>query len=452
MLRVAMHPQTWLPRAVRDGHPDAPFATDGTTLGELLAYAGRIVGLGSKATVCVGSDDRFDVAAALLSAFAGGPRVVLPHALTPAALGNVFAAQPYDYWLGPVEWQTAVEGVRITPDDARGSTTVDRYGLGDTDAVALWLFTGGSTGRPKLWAKSARHLLGEAAMLAHTFGVGPEDRVLSTAPPNHIYGVLFSVLLPLLSGAPVERTAPFFPAEAARRIETSGATIIVTTPVHVRALLGAKWRCNAARLVFTSGAPLARADARALRDEAGIWPIEVYGSTETGGVAARAWADSTCDWKALPGVEWRLTGAELAVRSPYISDEAPRDGDGYYRTADTAVDVGGGRFELAGRADGVVKVGGRRVDLREVEDLLRAQQGVRDAIVLARPSRAGRDSEIVAVAESTRSSADLSAVLRSILPSPAWPRVVRCVDRIPVTPAGKRDLEAVARMIEERPG
>lgn len=447
-----MHPEEWLPWAIRNGHREAVFATDGTTIGELLAYASMISSLGAQAVVCVGSDDRLDVTAAVLSAFAGGPRVVFPHALSPAALGDVRAIRPYDYWLGPTEWTGQIDAVRIDREAARGRPPVDRYGLGDTDAAALWLFTGGSTGRPRLWAKAAKHVLSEVAMLTRSFGIGPADRVLSTAPPNHIYGILFSVVLPVLSGALIDRHAPFFPAEVAERTTTSGATILVTTPVHLRALLAAQWQPHDTRLVFTSSAPLAKADAIALHDQTGIWPIEVYGSTETGGVASRTEQDSTDGWTALPGVDWRLTEDVLAVRSPHISDEAPRDEDGFYHTADRARDLGDGRFALAGRADGVVKVGGRRVDLREVEDRLRAQQGVRDAIVLARPARSGRDSEVVAMVESDRSPADLSFALRSVLPSPAWPRVVRTVDRIPMTAAGKRDLQTILRLLEEGSG
>jgi acyl-coenzyme A synthetase/AMP-(fatty) acid ligase len=438
----------WLPWAIRERKPDAPFATDATSLGHVLGLAAAIADLGPKASVCVGSDDRVEVAAALLSAFAGGPRVVFPHALTPGALRDVAAAQPYDFWLGPEPWGTELEARRFETTNA---PPVDSYALRDTDAPTVSLFTGGSTGRPKLWTKAGRHLLGEAAMLSEAYGVGPTDRVLSTAPPNHIYGILFSVLVPLLSGAPVQRAATFFPAEAMQLTETTGATILVTTPVHVRALLAAKWRRHSTRLLFTSGAPLSPADARALHDEAGIGPVEVYGSTETGGIAARAWEDASRDWKALAGVAWRLVDGVLAVRSPYVSDEAPRDADGYYHTADTARDVGAGRFELAGRADGVVKVGARRVDLREIEDRLRAMPGVRDAVVVARPSRSGRDAEIVALVESARPAADLSVALRSALPSPAWPRIVRCVERIPTTAAGKRDLEGVERLIEEAP-
>jgi acyl-coenzyme A synthetase/AMP-(fatty) acid ligase len=443
---------SWLPWAVRAGHLDAPFATDGTSVGDLLGYAGRILDRGAETTLCVGSDDRLDVTAAVLAAFAGGPRIVFPHALTPTALGDVFTVRPYDQWIGPADWKDQVSGVRFETDGSSAGTHSGRYALADTDATALWLFTGGSTGRPRLWAKAARHLFTEVSMLAQTFGVGPSDRVLSTAPPNHIYGILFSVVLPVLSGAPVERTSPFFPAEVAERTKASGATILVTTPVHLRALLAAKWQPHGTRLVFTSSAPLAKADAVALHDRTGIWPIEVYGSTETGGVATRTEQESTDSWTALPGVSWRLADSVLAVRSPHISDEAPRDEDGFYVTADRALDRGDGRFALAGRADSIVKVGGRRVDLREVEDRLRSQEGVREAVVLSRPARSGRESEIVALVESARSPADLSAALRSILPPPAWPRIVRAVDRIPVTAAGKRDLEAIMHLLEEGSG
>jgi mycobactin phenyloxazoline synthetase len=96
-----------------------------------------------------------------------------------------------------------------------------------------------------------------------------------------------------------------------------------------------------------------------------------------------------------------------------------------------------------------VKVAGKRVDLFEIEEKLRALPGVGDAVVVARPDASGRGQQIVALAESLRPSAELMHALREALPSAAWPRVLSCVRSIPVTGAGKRDHDAIDRILSE---
>jgi acyl-coenzyme A synthetase/AMP-(fatty) acid ligase len=68
-------------------------------------------------------------------------------------------------------------------------------------------------------------------------------------------------------------------------------------------------------------------------------------------------------------------------------------------------------------------------------------------VVLALPSPSGRGQEIVALAASSRSAEEILRELRERLPSPAWPRRLRCVPTIPTTPSGKREREAILRLL-----
>ena len=71
------------------------------------------------------------------------------------------------------------------------------------EAELLRIYTGGSTGAPQLWVKTARNMFGEGFALARHFAVTPNDCLVATVPPYHIYGLLFSVILPLVAGAAV---------------------------------------------------------------------------------------------------------------------------------------------------------------------------------------------------------------------------------------------------------
>jgi acyl-coenzyme A synthetase/AMP-(fatty) acid ligase len=260
------------------------------------------------------------------------------------------------------------------------------------------------------------------------------------------------VLLPLVSGATVERESPFFPQEIAERIEKTSATILVTTPAHLRALSASLTSRHRLRLVLSSGAPLSAADAATFFARTGIWPLEIYGSTETGGIAVRRQDVPDAPWSPLPGVDCRVVGDVLAVRSPFVSPDGGKDSDGFFATADRAHERPDGRFQLLGRADGVVKVGGKRVDLADIETLLLALDRVQDAVVMALPSESGRGQELVALVVSDRQPSDLTRELRERLPSPSWPRRLRCVPAIPTTAAGKRDRAAMLELISTTTG
>jgi len=431
------------------GSPNAAFCSDGTTFAAVAARASHLGGLGPSSRLCVASEDRVDVAAAVLAALAGKIEVLFPPALTAEALIATHAAHPCSHWMGPERWQPQMAGLScIRVGDTAGPGSEMATALADIDVARIFLQTGGTTGQPRLWGKTARNLLGEVVAHMRALQVGPGDHILATVPPHHIYGLLFSVLLPLYSGATVERVSPFFPREIAERIEKTSATILVSTPAHFRALAAAPLPRHRLRLVLSSGAPLPAGDAARFFAQTGHWPLEVYGSTETGGVAVRRQDVPDCAWAPLPGVTCRMDGEVLAVRSAHVSGDTPRDEEGFFRTADLARIHPDGCFDLLGRDDGVVKVGGQRVMLPEIEKALVAIEGVGGAVVLAVPSPSGRGQEIVALVASTRPADQILRELRGKLAPPSWPRRLRCVDAIPTTPTGKRDRATILEILD----
>ena len=96
-------------------------------------------------------------------------------------------------------------------------------------------------------------------------------------------------------------------------------------------------------------------------------------------------------------MDWKITEDRLSVRSPFISPEIDTDPDGFFTTGDRVAADGRQRFTLIGRADGVVKVGGNRVDLEAVRDALRQVSGVEDAVIVAVAGSSGRENDLYAV-------------------------------------------------------
>jgi acyl-CoA synthetase (AMP-forming)/AMP-acid ligase II len=431
----------------------ARFCSDGTTVAAIANRASQLSGLRSgegPARICVASEDRVEVAAAALAALSGKVLALFPPALSAEGVRATYNVRPFSHWLGPSDWRTEMPAVfsatHVGPEGARAADFA--MALGPADQPCIFLHTGGTTGTPRSWGKNPRNLLEEAGIHVRGLGAGPHDHILATVPPHHIYGMLFSVLLPLCSGATVERRSPFFPQEIADRIARTEATILVSTPAHLKALANVMTGPHRLRLVLSSGAPLSAADAKSFAAATGLWPLEVYGSTETGGIAVRRQDLAEAPWQPLPGVLCRLDGEMLAAHSAFISGDVAFDADGFFPTADLATLRPDGSFHLAGRADGVVKVGGMRVLLPEIEKAILALDRVSDAAVLALPSDSGRGQDIVALVASPRPADEILRELREQLPSPGWPRRLRTVDAIPTTPSGKRDRGSILQLLD----
>lgn len=315
------------------------------------------------------------------------------------------------------------------------------------------VYTSGSTGEHTPCPKTAGQLLGEARALARTFPLPEAARIVPMVPAHHIYGLLFGVLVPLVSGAAFHRHTPLHAAEVAAVLQ-AGADALITVPAHLRGLLLAReGELPPIARVFSSAAPLPPRIARKVRERFGWTITEVFGSSETGGIG---WRESGGEgpWTPLPGVSVGVDGEQrLLLESPFLHPDEPRP----FRTADRIERLEDGRFVHLGRADGVLKIGGVRVSLAEIERRLGAIDGVRDAAALAREVGGARNVEIwvVAVAPGLDVRA-IRAGLRGWLAPVAMPRRLKLIDALPRTESGKlrrRDLEALfAKAPEEGEG
>lgn len=433
--------------------PDRFFVSSDWTYGDVHALA---AGIRSSPAVrgrdpwCVCTEDRGVLAAAFLAAAHGGPALVLPHAVSASALAEARQASGFRVILADRDIPAPAGADLLHPREIAGSSG---RGLGalDLDDVCLHLFTGGTTDRPQIWSKTAGNLLCEARYLVDAGAFLPGDRVLATVPPCHIYGLLFSVLAPFLAGAQVFPGAPAFPGEIRDAVEGRLATVLVAVPVHYRLLRQSPLRPAELRRAFSSAGFLEEEDSLAFLQATGVPVTEVYGSTETGGVALRERRSAgPLPWRPFSSVEWIRREDRLLVRSPYLSPDLPRDRDGFYVTGDRIAGPAGGGFHLLGRADDIVKVGGRRVDLREVQEKLRGLPGVAEAYVLAMSVCRGRGNDIVAFVATSRSERELRERASALLPPFAVPRRFVTVPFLPRLASGKYDRAALDNLLRVR--
>lgn len=453
--------QALLQRLVRPaaGEAGRPFVLGETGTVDLYTLRAAVLtamkqNLGEAEPLLVATQDRSRIAAAVLAALAGGNELILPHAISAAVLRDlrdnhrvrfVFAEDTISLPQGMAELPLGAPPLPGATGEFRAR--------GPEESI-VGLFTGGSTGQARMWAKTARNLVGEAAFLARRFRIGPEDVILAAVTPQHIYGLLFSVLLPLVSGASVAPETPRFQGEIEKSLVEYRATVLAAAPAHYRALRGKEIPGHCLKLAVSSGGLLPEEDSLGFSSRTGVWVTEVYGSTETGGVATRARAQGEQTWTPFACVQWRTRQEQLCVQSPFLSPGLPLDGEGFFVTGDRVQVERDGTFTLLGRVDGVVKVAGKRVNLDGVEARIKALPHVRDAYVLALSSDTMREAEIVCLVapdDEVFDDEDFRESLRSVLEPSALPRRVRWVPEIPLTPAGKRDRERAERFFSELP-
>jgi acyl-coenzyme A synthetase/AMP-(fatty) acid ligase len=315
-------------------------------------------------------DDAAAFCAALFGAWHAGKTVVLCPDALPETLARL--RSDVDGFAGDVP--EACHPLVIPARDVADETTWPPL---DERAARLVVFTSGSTGTPVGIDKTLAQLAREVEALERAFGALAEGAIVhGTVSHQHIYGLLFRALWPLAAGREV---APrlFFHEELVAALDAP--SVLISSPAHLKRIPEAlDWQGvqTHVRAVFSSGGALPESAAADALATLGQVPIEIYGSSETGGVAWRRCGERSPEWVPLPGVDWRIVDGQLEVASPHLPDA------GWWRSADQAQPCGERGFELLGRADRIVKVEERRVSLPALERQLMAVPEVAEARVL----------------------------------------------------------------------
>ena len=253
------------------------------------------------------------------------------------------------------------------------------------DETKILMYTSGSTGKPKIIQQRLTELESDNRFILSKWGEEWLSRkVCATVSPHHIYGLLFGILLPFTAGVPFRRQRLETPEELENLRDES--YMLITVPAFLKRAVGLReieggnyglknvW-------IYTSGGVLDRDIAEKTHHFFGFWPLEVYGSTETSGIAWRI-SRGGLEWTPFDNAEIRLNEEGcLVIKSPYIKDPAG------FTTADLAEIFPDGRFLLKGRSDSIVKIEEKRISLSEVEDRFRLTGLVKDICVIALKDR-----------------------------------------------------------------
>lgn len=319
--------------------------------------------------------------------------------------------------------------------------------------VAAIAFTSGSTGKPqpqpKKWGSLVDGARAEVCAL-HLDEAPVEEVVLvGTVSAQHMYGLESTIMLALHGPCALAAEHPLHADEVNSVLSRiSGRRVLVTTPVHLRALSESSEQLPALDRVISATAPLTALLAARCESAWATRVFEIYGCTETGMVAARRTVDGPV-WTTLRAVRVEQTGDGFAASGGHVQPG---------RLMDRLRLVSATSFELDGRADDLVNIGGKRASLEGLNRLLLSIDGVEDGVIFLPDSlpdteaTAAREPRLIALVVAPESSAaKVLAILRTKMDAAFLPRPLLRVESLPRNAQGKlprAELLALARRVQ----
>jgi acyl-coenzyme A synthetase/AMP-(fatty) acid ligase len=397
--------------------------------------------------------DRYRFLVAFCAVASRGQASLLPPARTRAAIDEVRAQHPDSYCIGDGE-ACGCPGPLAPGHFLRLPDSLPEAGAGELvvadDALVAIGFTSGSTGaprpNPKTWGAFRASTAQNLAALADLCPSAASFGIVATVPPQHMYGIELSVLMPLIGGAAVHAGKPFFPADVLAALnEAPAPRLLVTTPVHLRAMVHAAQSPDAAAPppmagIVSATAPLTSELAAEAEALFGCEVRELFGSTETCVIARRRTAHDDC-WTPLPGVRVAAHAEGTLVTAAHLA--------GPVLLADVVEVEKDGCFRLLGRQADLLEIAGKRASLADLTRRLLAIPGVEDGVVFQCGDGADHVRRVAAlVVAPTLDEATILGALREAVDPVFLPRPLRRVAALPRSETGKLPREDLLRMLQ----
>jgi acyl-coenzyme A synthetase/AMP-(fatty) acid ligase len=407
-------------------------------LAEVERVAGALPAGSHVVNLC---EDRYRFMVAFAAALVAGKTSLLPPNRTERALAQVVAAHPgcgavTDAPVPPFD--APLLAYPEVPAAARGPRHAPAVAA---DHPAAVVFTSGSTGEPqpnlKRWGNLVAGARAERAALALP---GSAVNVLGTVPPQHMYGLESTVLLPMVLGGSVHPARPLLAADVQAALEELPVPrVLVTTPIHVRACLEGGTALPELALLLSAAAPLAPELAAAAEARFGARVMEIYGCSEAGMVATRRTV-ATRTWRTMAGIRLVPAGDGWAFTGGHVH--------GCVRATDVLRPQSDAEFLLEGRTRDLVNIAGKRASLGDLNHKLIEIPGVEDGVFHVPEAPDGHVARLMAfvVAPGLTESEILEALRRAVDPA-FLPRPLVKVTHLPRAATGKLPLEAL-RVLE----
>lgn len=409
----------------------------------VAALANRLPDSGLVLNLC---EDRAAFVLGWAAALSRGLTTVLPSDRTPRGIAQAAADSGasrllHDQRVGE-PLSNALPTLRIGFDAVVRATDYPPLAVA-AEQVAAIVYTSGSTGKPTACAKRWGSLVSGARTLGGMLGwhLPQAGSVIGAVAPQHMFGLETTVMLPLQWGVCIRPERPLLPADITSVLVSAEAPAwLMITPLHAQACLaaGLERDVNNPAGVISSTMPLTSKTASALEHLWGTCVWEIYGSSETGMVGLRRTSHAAA-WRLVDDLELTVSDGTAVVSGRACMPAQ--------RLHDDLRALGDDRFLLVGRNRDIVKVGGKRASLVELNAVLCNLDGVREA-VFVQPQEGGRLVALV-VAESGLGKRQIEEFLACHFDPVFLPRPVWLVDRLPRNENGKLPRAALLDLINQ---
>lgn len=308
--------------------------------------------------------------------------------------------------------------------------------------IAAIAFTSGSTGKPTANAKCWRTLCGTAHRLKKRFNSNTTTSlyIIATVPSQHMYGLEMSIMMALQGESVLVDAQPFYPADVELELNrTFAPCLLVTTPIHLRAIVKEKIYSKPPLKIISSTAPLSINLAMEAEHLLKTQVNEIYGCTETGSLATRHTSNSET-WTMLDDMQLTVEKNSIYVKGPHLIHKT--------LLQDRLEIYSSEQFKFLGRATDLLNTGGKRASLSEITHLLMEIEGVEDAIVFlndADTTKNFRPAAFVVTEKSERSI--LNALSKKVDPV-FLPRPLKKLDHIPRNQTGKVSYSTLQKLLK----
>jgi acyl-coenzyme A synthetase/AMP-(fatty) acid ligase len=390
--------------------------------------------------------DRYRFSVGLAAAIVAGKVSLLPSTRTAEVVRQTKVFAPDVFCLADSVLPTVDLPQLQYPVMAIGQTKDFAIPLIESKQCIAVLFTSGSTGTPqphsKAWGSVVSCVQAEALRLGLTHDT--PSTIISTVPPQHMYGFESTVLMAWHSGNALSHAQPFYPADICRAlVAVPTPRVLVSSPVHLRALLDAGVALPEIALVVSATAPLSVQLAQEIEARCAAPLMEIYGSTETGQIASRR-STQTAEWQLFPGIKLIVEGNCVRACGAHIETSIAM--------SDMIEPITDEHFLLHGRIADLVNIAGKRHSLASLNHLLNTIPGVMDGVFYM-PDETGADhiTRLAAcVVAPGMDAPHLLAALREHVDPVFLPRPLLFVDALPRNCTGKLPRAALQALFQTR--
>jgi long-chain acyl-CoA synthetase len=326
-------------------------------------------------------------------------------------------------------------------------------------AARVIKLTSGSTGAPRGIVTTEENLVADCENICRSMGIGADDVNFGAIPLSHSYG-FSNLVTPLITqGTTLVISNSYLPQTIIDFCNRYRCTVLPGIPMmfdHLASTDRADGNFDTVRTFISAGAPLPPSTSRRFRERFGKSIHSFYGCSECGGITydreggavERGTVGSAMDGVTLSMRSARLVVHSLAAAYGYLHDASNLEPfeHGKFIT-DDLVEMRDGEVALTGRVSELINIAGKKVNPREVEQIILEIEGVRQVKVYGEPAGARGDvvaAAIVADPEVTREA--IRAFCQERLSSHKVPRIVKLIDSMPVDDRGKITRSALAEL------